>query len=147
MIVTGVVPARSGVTLLARIQGNDGNLITQASISSIAYRVADVSNGTQGSSTALTVSASVYNTLQRNDPRWNMDSEDAPGADGRWGFNFEATIPRSEFPVSSLTDADTSTEDYDEPAPIQYQVDVTFTPASGQVWTAVFRLKALPVYA
>ncbi len=83
IILTGSGPEQTGVTILARIYGQTGILITQASLTSIAYTVTDLMAGTTSAGT-LTVSAVVFNQAMTNDPRWTFDTV---------GFNFLATIP------------------------------------------------------
>ena len=98
-IITGVVVSYSGVTLTARLLGNAGEPIVQADVSSIAYTVRDLTAGsTTTASTALTpVSAYVYNSLQLDNPRWDVDSIHVPGPDRRYGYNFLATLGASLF--------------------------------------------------
>lgn len=124
MITTGIVVANSGVSLLARLVGNDGRPITRASISSIAYNVyneTDGENVASGSGT-LTISDVVFDDLQTNDPRWTKDSEASPGKDGRFGYNFLATLPASHFTADGN----------------RLRVSITFTPASGQPFVVLF---------
>ena len=136
--ITGSGPARSGVTLLARILGNNGNPVTQASVSSINYQVTNLSAGTTGTATALTVADVIFDSLQQNDLRWTKDDADHPGIDGRHGFNFAATIPRTQFAAA--------TPAVDTPDPVKYQIDVLFTPTTGQAFTQRFLYTAQPVY-
>lgn len=131
--ISGQVAAGSGVTVLARLRGNDGGLVTQASLTSIAYSVANLTSGSVLGTGSFTVSDSVYDSLQQGDARWTQDSESRPGPDGSHGYNFAATIPASLFPATTLTAVAAQS------APPRIQVDVTFTPTSGQpfrvVWT------------
>lgn len=141
--ITGTTVALSGVTLLARVRGAAGSLITQSSISTITYSVSNLTAGTTSGSTSLTVSAVVFNDLQQDDPRWTKDSASDPGIDGSYGYNFAATIPATAFAVSVL-DSDAS-----DPVPdqVRYQVDVVFTPTSGQPFRLVFKVNPVAVYA
>ena len=101
-------------TWVERVVGQDAAAITQASITSIAYKVynpdADetevVADGT------LTVSTVVYDTLQTSDSRWTKDTT---------GFNFLWAVPATLFPTGSK----------------RVRVDVLFTPASGGVFAIV----------
>lgn len=141
-VVTGTAILNSGVTLLARILGNSGIPITRASLSSISYTVRDLTTPeTVATGQALTISSVVYDDLQQSDPRWDKDSEDEPGRDGRWGYNFAAVIPAAHF--TSYTVGSYS------PYPVtghRYQVDVKFVPASGQPFVQPFQFTALPTY-
>lgn len=138
-VITGVGPARSGVTLMARVTGNNGQPITQASLSTITYTVTNLGTGVEAAAVSLTIASVVFDNLQQGNPRWTVDSADAPGEDGRHGYNFLATIPASDFPAAT---AATTT-----PAAIRYQVDVRFVPTSGEAFIGVFQFTALPVYA
>ena len=149
----GTTVGLSGATLMARVRGAAGQLITQASLTSVAYVVTDRTTGTVGTSTALTVSAVVFNSLQQGNPRWTQDDANNLGPDGTHGYNFLATIPASAFPATTP-----ATPDYDhtdpqvDPLPIptpprDYQVDVIFTPTSGEPWRVVWRLRPVVVFA
>lgn len=129
-IYTGIVVAGSGVSLLARLLGNDGNLLTQASLSSIAYSVYNVTDSASGGAGTLTVSSVIFDSLQQSDRRWRVDSIDRPGVDGRYGYNFAATLAASLF---------TSGGDV-------HQVDVTFTPASGEPFVVVWRFTPVETF-
>lgn len=140
MIITGgQLSAKSGLTLLARILGNNGEPITRASLSAIAYTVKDRTNDAAVSTDSLTISTVVFDDLQQNDPRWTKDNENAPGPDGRWGYNFLATLPASAFPGLDDDDAEDTTE------PL-YQIDVKFTPASGEVFYQIWQFRPARVY-
>lgn len=141
-ITTGVILAGSGVTLMARIAGVAGNLLTQASVSSISYQVTNLTLGQVAGSGTLTVSQVVFNSLVQNDPRWTADSASQPGADGLWGYNFLTTLPASIFPVSSVV----SPPPLVAAAPQTYQVDIVFTPTSGQPFRVSYQAPVIPVY-
>lgn len=141
-VVTGVGVCNSGVTLMARILGNAGTPITQASLSAITYTVRDITGQTTiAQDTALTISSVVYDSLQQSDPRWDLDDSSNPGADNAWGYNFLAVIPAADF-ASYTVNADTS-----EVTPHRYQVDVEFTPTSGQKFVQAFQFLGVPTYA
>lgn len=143
-VITGAaVPGQSGVTLLARVRGSDGRLITQASLSSIAYTVSDLTNGESLGTGTFTISSTVYDSLQQGDPRWSADSAARPGADGSHGYNFAGELPASLFALTTLAEPGVLTGPAD---PIQVQADVAFTPASGQAFRMVWSWKVWPVY-
>lgn len=82
----------SSLTVMARITGNAGTNITQASLTSIKLRVFDLDDdGAEvGAEATLTISSVVYDSLQTSDPRWTVDST---------GYNFLYTIPAARFPT------------------------------------------------
>lgn len=140
-VTLGNVVLRSGVTLMARVRGGDGALLTRAALSSVTYIVTSevvtttAADGTTTTTTTqsavtLTISSVVFNSLQQADPRWTADSESEPGPDGEWGYNFAATLPATAFTEDGAT----------------YQVDVVFTPVTGQPWRCVFRFAPQDVY-
>lgn len=102
-----------GLFVMARVYGNAGTAITQASLTSIAYAVTLKSDGSTITSGSVTVSSSVFDTLQTSDPRWTRDST---------GYNFSFAVPVAAFPTA------------DE----RYRVKFTFTPTSGSVFFLVF---------
>lgn len=129
-IYSGVVIAgKSGVTLMARIVGANGEPITQASLSSITYTVTDTTDTDTQSTGTLTISSVVFNDLQQQDRRWTADSQARPGRDGRWGYNFRATLPAS---IMTLT--------------TKQQADVKFTPVSGEVFFVPFAWTPVRIY-
>lgn len=99
----------AGLVLMARVTGNDGANITQASLSSVTlyvYDLSDVANPTVDG-VAQTVSSVIFDTLQTSadDSRWTLDSV---------GYNVRISVPASAFPDSS-----------------RYRIEVVFAPASG----------------
>lgn len=72
---------------LMRVRLANGDLITQAGVSSITYQVIRQPAGTTSGSGSVTIAASVFDTLQTDD-RWDNDDI---------GFNFAHTIPASAF--------------------------------------------------
>ena len=108
-----------GATVLARIRGNSGAYITQASLSTITYNVYDLDDSdaavTNGS---VTISSSVFDTLQTGDDRWTADSV---------GFNFAFSLPVAAFPNGATT-----TNNYR-----RYRIEIKFTPSSGTVFFLV----------
>lgn len=140
-VVTGVGVCNSGVTVMARIMGNVGTPITQATLSGITYTVRDITaQTTVAQDVALTISQVVWDSLQQADPRWDLDDADNLGADGRYGYNFAATIPAAKF-ASYTVDSDTGNV-----TPHRYQIDIEFTPASGERFVQAFQFLGVPTY-
>ena len=110
-----------GAIVLARIVGNDGSNITQASITSIAYLVYDTTSSAQVITGSVTVATSVFDTLQ-DDDRW-PDSEAT-------GYNFRHALPATAFPTGGH----------------EYQVEYKFTPSSGEVFYIACAVEALETF-
>lgn len=105
----------SGLQIMARIEGWDGTLITQATITGIKYHVFDLATKkriTAAGGVALTVADVVYDTAQ-TDSGW-------PYSDG---FNFATILPATCFPNGGR----------------DYRVEVIFDPASGEDFPAVWK--------
>jgi hypothetical protein len=119
-IIRATIFEDGGATVIARIRGQDGAYITQVSLTSISYTIWDVTDPDLPVSvittTSVTVSASVFDTLQL-DGRW--------GADGI-GYNFRHTLPAASFPTGGQT----------------YRAEYKFTPVSGAVFWVVAEMKA-----
>lgn len=116
-IIRGEAFEDSGVSLMGRIRGHDGENIVQADLSSIAYSVFDVTNPasvTAGGTGTLTIADVVYDTLQ-TDSRWTKDSV---------GFNFLWPVAATHFASGGKT----------------YRFEVAFTPASGAVFHGVWEV-------
>ena len=118
-IITGYVFERSGCQLMARMVGNAGAFVTQASLSSITYKLFDLSSATPDTTVAsgtVTISGNVYDTVQTPalDPRWTRDSI---------GYNFRYAAPGSWF----------------TPGDHVFRIEFTFTPTSGEVFYALFQ--------
>lgn len=128
--LTGSARCLSGATLMARIRGNDGQLLTRASVSTITYTVTDTTGPAAVGTAPLTVSSTVFDNLQQSDPRWTRDSADYPGSDGAWGYNFACVIPAALLPN-----------------PVRYQIDVVVTPVSGEPFRVVWSFTPVQVYA
>ena len=94
----------SGVTLMARIQGENAANIAQADVSAISRNVYD-GETLIGVSTGLTVSSVVFDALQ-TDARWTFDSI---------GYNFKDPIDDDVFPSGDKV----------------YRVEYKFTPTTG----------------
>lgn len=112
----------SGATCMARVVGQDAANVTQASLTSIGYKVFDLDGAAPGTATATgapVVADTIYDTLQTADDRWTVDST---------GFNF--------LDIVAGAAANLPTGDH------RYRIEYIFTPASGQVFTVVFSLYA-----
>lgn len=143
-VITGpAIPGRTGVVLLARVRASNGQLITQASLSSIAYTVSNVTLGTTLGTGTFTISSTVFDALQQGDVRWQEDSADEPGPDGVHGFNFAATLDDALFVLITLAAPGVLSG---PASPQLIQCDVAFTPTSGEPWRVAFRWQKLPVY-
>lgn len=120
-LVTGMaIPDGSGVTLLARLRGQGGAYVTQASLSAIGWAVTDLTVGIQLGTGTFTVGQVIYDSIQLNDPRWQVDVG---------GYNFLAVLPASLFPVRIPAAPDPLAG---LPPAALRQADVTFTPLAGQ---------------
>ncbi len=118
---TRAVPGKSGLILMARILGANRQAITQATLTSITYTVTDITTGLAiATAQALTIGNVVFDNLVKTDPTWDADSQDNPSLeDGLWGYNFKTTIP-----ALSLV-----------PSGDRFQVDIVFTPTTGERFT------------
>lgn len=88
------------VSLMGRVEGDNGANVTQAAISSIAYSVGTLTVEDDGEETfaetasgSLTVADVVFDTLQ-TDARWDRDAT---------GYNFRWTAPGSLRPTAGDT--------------------------------------------
>lgn len=131
-LVTGVAAGKSGVALLARVLGNAGAPITQASLASIAWTLTDLTAGAAVAAGTFVVATSVFDSLQI-DPRWTVDA---------LGYNFLGTLAASNFPAA-LPAAGAPGQ---AAPPRRYQADVAFTPAAGEPFRVIFAWSALSVY-
>lgn len=120
-ITVGSVWEDSGVSLMARVLVGDGTAMQQADISSIAYSVYNEADTTSATSTGtLTVATVVFDALQ-TDARWTKDAT---------GYNFRWDVPASILATGGAT----------------YRFEIAFTPASGEVFHAVFRVACGVLY-
>lgn len=102
--------------LMARIVGASGANVTQAVVSSIAIRVFDHLTEEQvGDTLTPSVAATIYDTLQTEDPLWTEDST---------GYNFKATIPATYFATGGQ----------------RLQIETIITPATGNTFPGPVRL-------
>lgn len=144
-LVTGqAVPGNAGVALMARIRGNSFSLITQAAVTGITYSVYDIQallndpddstlTATQVvSSTSMTVSSVIYDSLQQTDGLWTKDGPGNLGSDGSWGYNFKFVVPASSFTVARSGN--------------KHQVDVVFDPVTGENFRIPFQVATVKVY-
>lgn len=143
-VVTAVVPGLTGVSLLARVLGQDGRPITRASLSTIGWTATDLTAGAAIATGTFTVASSVYDALQQTDPRWSKDSATSPGPDGLWGWNFLASLSATLLGAATPQQVPAGWPTPVGPRPVQ--VDVGFTPVSGARFTASWRLEIQPAY-
>lgn len=111
---------QTDVPIMCRVYQN-GNLITQAGISTITCTVRRYNKATGAvtetlTDASLTVSSTVYDTLQ-TDARWTQDST---------GYNFAYSVSQAAFP-----------------GPDEYAIVFTFTPATGNPFRVVIRYNAI----
>ncbi len=135
LITTQAVPGKSGILCMARISGNAGVLITQATISSIQVVVTDVTQVAAGQSGAVNtympaVGTVVSDALQQNSGLWTKDSASQPGPDGLWDYNVAWTVPAACF--ANAGD--------------RFQIDFKFQPVSGEPFVVSFLVPTLKVY-
>lgn len=111
----GYVTEDGGASFLARLVGHSGSNVTQASLSAITVKVFDMDSAdpdTEVYSETLTISSVIFDTLQ-TDSRWTVDTT---------GYNFLHAMSATAFPTGGHN----------------YRVEYKFTPASGQVFWALF---------
>jgi hypothetical protein len=124
MVPTDIIRGRffedGGATVLARVIGQAGSNITQASLSTITYAIYAAETGTSVATGTVTISSSVYDTLQTSDARWTHDTT---------GYNFTHALTASNFASGDK----------------RYRVEYKFTPVSGEVFWLVCELQALQV--
>lgn len=113
----------TGLIVMARIVGNAGTAITQASLTSIKMDVYDITDedapAAIGSQDTLTINSVVFDTLQDSDVRWTRDDE---------GYNFLHTVAATRFASAG---------------PVR--IEFMFDPASGEnfmmVWEGTVRAR------
>lgn len=111
----------SDLFAMGRLRGNDGQYITQATLTSITVYVYDTSDGDAQTYTGtLSVASTVSDTLVTNDPRWTEDA---------LGYNFGGVVPASAFPAGAH----------------EYRVEVFFNPTSGGRFPLVLEVSTLPL--
>lgn len=145
-VISGRLTGKSPPVLAARIRGANGSLITQASLSSITYRVWNVTLQESVATGTLTISSVVFDELKQTDPRWRQDGPYNPGPDGAYGYNFLAILPAATFDDLFQTDedrffiADKHTHEY------RVRIDIQFTPTSGQGFVVPFEFAVDPTW-
>lgn len=118
----GTIWEDGAATCIARILGNAGTAITQASLTAISYKIFDIDSSTPTTaitSSTLTISSVVFDTLQTG-ARWTVDST---------GYNFLNTFAASNF----------ATPDH------RYRIEIIFDPTSGEDFPVVFEIAVVPI--
>lgn len=116
-IWSGAMFEDSGVSLMARVVGNDAANIVQADCTTILRSIYNAATGAAiEEDESLTIADVVFDTLQ-TDNRWLYDTT---------GYNFRDPVPAAKFAAGSTG----------------YRVEYKFTPASGEVWHVVFQIAA-----
>lgn len=127
--ILGTVFKGGTATLLARVVGATGTALTQAVVSAITYTVYALDSRDPDTRTAvaahtaqaLVVASTIFDTLQ-DDALWDRDAT---------GYNFRHTLDTAGLGAA-----------FSE-AGIDYQVEVTITPTSGQPILLRFRLACI----
>lgn len=146
-IITGVTIYGSAWTCMGRILGNLGTIITQASLSSITYTVRDMTLATTTTAAGVTISTSVFDSLQQNNPRWSKDNANHLGYDGRHGYNFLFVVPASRFTVFDVGAAAIPSALEPRVIPHLFQVDFRFVPQSGEPFVQPYQSRPLVTYS
>lgn len=109
-ILADSILAGSGGVFLARIRNSSGSYLTQATTTSIACTVYDITSGTAVSSSTptVTVATCVFDTIQTGS-QWTKDST---------GYNFRHAMPAATFATAGKL----------------YQVSYVVTPSSGEAF-------------
>ena len=110
----------SGITCMARIQGDDAAYITQATTSTIVLKTFKNVSTTATSTTSLTVSSTVFDALQ-TDARWSDST----------GYNFRYAVPAAVFDAGDAT----------------YRLEFYFTPTSGSAYWVIFSIDTVEVFS
>ncbi len=126
--IPGTVFQGGSATLLARVVGGDGALLTQAGVASARYTVHELDETDPGAATpvsghadvAVPVASLIHDTLQ-NDALWDVDEE---------GYNFKYVLDVSSQPAFAV-------------AGRLYRITFELTPPSGQVILVRFRVHAV----
>ena len=101
----------SGLQCMARVENWDGDLLLQADLGTITYKVFDVATKVETGSDSLTVANVIFDTAQTNSG-WPYDD----------GFNFKFLLPASAFPNGNR----------------KYRVEFIVTPTSAEPFPIVF---------
>lgn len=144
-LVTGqAVPGNAGVWIAARMRNQAGALVTQASLSTIAYDIVDVQayldSGDDvtmvASGTSLTISSVIYDSLQQPSEATSLWTKDGPGnlgPDKTWGYTFATVIGASNFTVARSGHT--------------FRIQVLFTPTSGEQFRITYEVPTLKVFS
>jgi hypothetical protein len=125
-VIFGFTTAGTDTPLFSRIKNPaTGNLVTQASVSSISYLIQDLTLAAQIATGTLPIGNVIFNTLQQMDGRWVQDSAALPGADGLYGYNFAWQVPGSNFVFTPAFDLEGN------PIAHLYKIDVKLVFADG----------------
>lgn len=125
--IYGNVFARGCVTLLARIVGNDANVLTGAAVSSVKYTIFLLDTNDPGKGIPvrgyrdvdISPEKIVFDELQTEDPRWDVDDQ---------GYNFRHTLMNDNGKIFTAVNR-------------HYLVEYRLTPRGGNaVVTLRFRL-------
>jgi len=114
VLTRGATWEDSGCSVMARVTGQDGEAITQASITAITCTVFQA--GTSVGTPAVVVADSVFDTLQ-TDSRWTIDDT---------GYNFRHDVPAVSFATGDKI----------------YRLEYKFDPAAGENFHIVFEIHA-----
>lgn len=128
--ITRSVFKNGSAVFMARVVGNNGVAINQASISAAEYSVYLVEAGTDDDdvvvashdAVALTVASIIFDTLQTTDTAWTLAGGDATG----YNLRYEIDVAT----VQAFTIADR-----------YYRVIFKLTPVSGQAILVRFKVK------
>ena len=126
--IRGTVFKNGSATLLARVVGADGSVLTQSDVSTITYTVALLDDTDPDSEAAVdnhedvacVVADTIFDTLQ-DDDLWDVDHE---------GYNFKHVLDVSSSAAFAT-------------AGRSYRITFTITPAAGQVILVRFRVYCL----
>jgi len=140
LLLSQAIPDHTGVVLMARIRGQGGLLITQASVTSVTLAVTDLTLEAQVvgsglvSTTVLSISTVVFDQLQW-DLTWQKDGPNNPAppppfGDGTFGYNFRTIVAATSFAATAH----------------RYQCDVLFVPVTGQQFIVAWQIPTFKVY-
>ena len=133
IVTGGLIPGQSGVTLLGRVCGSDGVVLTRAAVGSVAYTVSNLTTGKTLGTGALSVASVFFDSLQV-DARWEPDTI---------GYNFALVLAASLFAARTLT-AESPLAGPDRPHRVQ--CDVSITPATGETFRLLYAWQQQPTY-
>ena len=122
LITFAAVPAASGLKLMARVLGYSGETATAATFSAVSYAVTDLTTGTVIGSGPLSPGVVIFDSLQTQDRAWTKDED---------GYNFAWVVPGALLQNGGD----------------RYQIDVRFTPVSGESFVVTWAGPLLAVYA